>query len=96
MDIHERWELVTQEGNEFCEFEKVANKRSQRPDLHAFLLLGELFPGDGKLVVSASHDEIWLDVDDDQIKALTDEQILELSWCGIRHDAQSNRLCMYV
>jgi len=95
MDIHERWEAVTKEGDEFLKFEKVTNKRSQRPDLHAFLMLDELFPGDSDLVSSASHDEIWLDVDDDQVETLTDEQILELSWCGVRHDSASG-LCMFV
>ncbi len=95
MDIHERWEAVTKEGDEFLKFEKVANKRSQRPDLHAFLMLDELFPGTSDLVSSASHDEIWLDVDDDQVETLTDEQILELSWCGVRHDSDGG-LCMFV
>lgn len=95
MDIHERWEAVTKEGTEFFKFEKVANKRSQRPDLHAFLLLDELFPGTSDLVAAAGHDEIWLDVDDDQIETLTDEQILELSWCGVRHDWDGG-LCMFV
>ena len=95
MDINERWEAVTKEGNEFLKFEKVANKRSQRPDLHAFLMLGELFPGTSDLVSSASHDEIWLDVDDDQVETLTDEQILELSRCGVYHNLYG-RLSMFV
>lgn len=95
MDIHERWEAVTKEGDEFLKFEKVANKRSQRPDLHAFLLLDELFPGTKDIVAAVGHDEIWLDVDDDQIETLTDEQILELSWCGVRH-AWDGGLCMFV
>ncbi len=95
MDIHERWETVTKKGDEFLKFEKVANKRSQRPDLHAFLLLDELFPGNRSLVVSASHDEIFLDVNDAQVETLTDEQILELSWCGVRH-AFDGGLCMFV
>lgn len=95
MDIHERWEAVTKEGDEFLKFEKVTNKRSQRPDLHAFLMLDELFPSTSDLVSSASHDEIWLDVDDDQVETLTDEQILELSWCGVRHDSDGG-LCMFV
>lgn len=95
MDIHERWEAITKDGDEFLKFEKVARKRSNRPDLHAFLMLDELFPGTSGLVASASHDEIWLDVDDDQVETLTDEQILELSWCGVRHDFDGG-LCMFV
>jgi hypothetical protein len=96
MDIHERWEAVTKGGDEFLKFNKVANKRSQRPDLHAFLLLDELFPGTGDMVAAASHDEIWLDVEDNQVETLTDEQILELSWCGVRHDRDVGGLCMFV
>jgi hypothetical protein len=84
MDIHERWETVTKDGKEFLQFEKVVNKRSQRPDLHAFLMLDELFPGNRGLVLSASYNEIFLNVNDDQVETLTDEQILELSWCGVR------------
>ncbi len=95
MDIHERWKFVTKDGEEFLKFEKVQNKRSKRPDLHAFLMLDDLFPGTSDLVSSASHDEIWLDVDDDQVETLTDEQILELSWCGVRHDSGGG-LCMFV
>ena len=95
MDIHKRWEAVTKDGEEFLKFDRVANKRSQRPDLHAFLMLDELFPGTGSLVSSASHDEIWLDVEDKQVETLTDKQILELSWCGVRHDYDGG-LCMFV
>jgi hypothetical protein len=95
MDIHERWETVTKQGEEFLKFEKVANKRSQRRDLHAFLMLDELFPGNRRLVLSASHDEIFLDIDDDKVAMLTDEQILELSWCGVRH-AFDGGLYMFV
>ena len=96
MDIHERWKAVTKKGEEFLKFEKVANKRSQRPDLHAFFMLDELFPCSVDLIASASHDEIWLAVDDDEVKTLTDEQILELSWCGVRHDREIGGLCMFV
>lgn len=95
MDIHERWQSVTKEGDEFLGFEeKVKDKRSQRADLHAFMLLDELFPGSGDMVTGAEHDEIWLDIEDEQVETLTDEQILELSWCGVRHDSDGG-LCMF-
>lgn len=92
----ERWEAVTDNGNEYLCFDKVENKRSKRPDLHAFLLLDELFPGDDDIVGSASHDEIWLNVDGEQLDTLTDEQILELSRCGVRYDSECDSLCMFV
>lgn len=96
MDIHERWEAVTKDGYEYCRFEKVANKRSQRSDVHAFLLLDELFPGFGGLVTGANGDMIRLDINDDQVETLTDEQILELSWCSVSHDGNAGGLCMFV
>lgn len=92
----ERWESVTNYGEEFLKFDKVVNKRCGRPDLHAFLMLHELFPGDRDMVASAEHDEIWLDVTDEQIESLADEQILELSWCGVRYDEECDSLCMFV
>ena len=95
MDIHERWETVTQDGDLFLGFEEhVENKRSNRPDLHAFLLLDELFPDNKDIVCSAEHDEIWLSINDDQVETLTDAQIIELSHCGVRHDCDGY-LCMF-
>lgn len=86
MNIHDRWEAVTNEGGEFLEFHKVNPKRSQRPDLHAFLMLDELFPSDRDIVSNAAHDQIWLDMKDEEIESLTDEQMIELSRCGVFHD----------
>jgi hypothetical protein len=93
MDISERFEMF---DDEYLEFDRVENKRSNRPDLHAFLLLDELFPGDSDIVDHAEHDEIWLDVDDEQLKKLTDDQILELVRCGIRYDSDNASLCTFV
>jgi len=82
-------DLFEKHDNEYLKFEHVKNKRSNRPDLHAFLLIDELFPKNRDMVCSAAHDEIWLDIDDDEIKKLTEEQIIELIRCGVRHDDDS-------
>ena len=37
---------------EFLKFERVENKRSQRPDLHAFLLLDELVPDKSDIIAA--------------------------------------------
>jgi hypothetical protein len=58
-------------------------------------MLDELFPGTGDLICHAEHGEIWLAVEDEQAETLTDAQILELSWCGVRHD-EDGGLCMLV
>jgi len=94
MDIHERFEAV---NDEYLKFERVTDKRSQRPDLHAFLLLGELFTKPGQnMVSSAGHDEIYLEPGGEQLDTLTDEHILDLVRCGVRHDSEFDSLCMFV
>lgn len=83
--------------DEFLKFDRVASKRSKRPDLHAFLLLDEIVPPEpttGRperkdesydMVSSAEHDEIWLVTDTDQLaEKATEEQIVELIRCGVR------------
>jgi len=79
---------------DFLKFELIENKRTQRPDLHAFLLLDELFPGKRCIIDSAEHDEIYLNIDSDDIEKLSDKQILELVRCGVRCGEYS--LCMFV
>ena len=89
--MKDRWGSVSEA--EFLEFGKVQNRRSQRPDLHAFMLLDELFPGNGDMICNAEHDEIWLGIEEEQIESLTDDQIIELSRCGVRYD--DGGLCMF-
>jgi len=82
--------------DEFLKFERVENKLSRRPDLHAFLLLDSLLPGDRDIVSAAAHDEIYLDVELDQLAAtaITEEQVRDLVRCGVRESEDS--LCMFV
>ena len=82
--------------DEYLRFERVEKKRCKRPDLHAFLLLDELFPCPGHDMVSgAEHDEIWLNITAEQIEALTDEQIVELVRCGVTYDSATESLSMF-
>ena len=92
MDLDERFE---QYNSEYIKFDRVKNKKSKRPDLHGFLLLDELFPGERDMVCSAEHDEIWLDVKDEQLETLDNEQLIELIRCGMRH-SEYGGLCMFV
>lgn len=48
------------------------------------------------MIASAEHDEIWLEVSEEQMEQLTDDEILELSRCGVRHDEDSDSLAMFV
>lgn len=92
---------------EFLKFERVANKRSKRPDLHAFLLLDEIVPPEPTpgfpdrtdqsfdMVSAAEHDEIWLETDTEKLaENATEEQIVELIRCGVRLSDDS--LAMFV
>lgn len=82
-------ELFEKHNDEYLKFERVENKRSKRPDLHAFLLLDELFPATRDIVCSASHDEIWLGIDSDDIEKLTEKQVIELLRCGVLYAEES-------
>jgi len=93
MELHDRFEAVNEEYGKFC---NVENKLSSRQDLHAFILLNNIFPDHRDMVCAASHDVIYLEPDSDQIEKLTDEQILDLVRCGVMHDEENDSLTMFV
>ena len=78
--------------DEYIKFSRIENKRSTRPDLHAFLLLDELFPGNCDMISCAEHDEFWLDIEPEQMEELTEDQILELVRCGVICDYDSLKM----
>jgi hypothetical protein len=84
--------------DEYGEFDKIDNPPFSRPDLCAFVFLDKLFSSKQKMdiVSSAEHDEIWLDIDGEQIEQLTKEQILYLVRCGVRYDADNDSLVLFV
>lgn len=78
-------ELCDKYEKEYLEFESIHVKLSQRPDIHAFILLDKLCPTSGDIISGAEHDEIFLDVDVEELnKVATEEQALELIRCGVR------------
>jgi len=93
MCTKERFEAV---NDDFLKFELVEKKLNHRPDLHAWIFLDLLFPNPGSdIVCAAAHDEIWLDVSSENIAKLTDKNILELTRCGVRYDAENESLAMF-
>lgn len=82
--------------HEFLKFERVENKASQRPDLHAFLLLDKLVPGTRDIISSAEHDEFYLEIDLDALCAvITEEQVVELRRCGVSLNTGYDYLYMF-
>jgi hypothetical protein len=78
-------------------FEDVAHKFSTRPDIHVFILLNDLLPGRHDMVDCAEHDEIWLDVDVDQLAGvITEQQIADLVACGFHFDTDVERIHSFV
>jgi hypothetical protein len=83
--------------DEYIKFERVENKLSSRPDIHAFILLNQLQPGTRDLVSAAEHDEIYLDIDVDKLaEVITEDQVRDLARCGVRYDDGLDCLAMFV
>lgn len=81
----------------------VENKRSNRADLHAFLLLDSLDPDPNHfghfvdVLAGAEHDEVYLSFDEDKVaSAITPEQAVELRRCGVRYRNDAMGFCMFV
>lgn len=72
--------------DEYLAFDRIANKRSSKCDLHAFLLLDELCPTKRRIIRAAEHDEIYINVSLDDVQSITREQVIELLRCGVRFD----------
>lgn len=80
---------------EYLETSKAKLEYSDRPDLNAFIMLDKLDgSGDRDIVVHAEHDQIYLDVSDETIENLTEQQVLELLYCGVSY--RFNGLHMFV
>ncbi len=88
-------EVFEKHNEEFLHFERIEKPRHPRPDLCAFLMLHDLAPKHGDMVSSASHDEIWLEVEVVELAdVITEEQVIDLIRCGIRYS--DDCLCMFV
>ena len=84
--------------DEYLDFENVVNKRSRRPDMHAFIVLDELLPGDGRgdLVSAAVHDQLFLGIEPEALaRVATEELILELRRCGVSFDEENESLYLF-
>ena len=100
MTIDELMAVFNDENtDEFLKFERVPSERrkSNRPDLHAFIVLDSLVPSTTDIVCAAEHDEIYLGVDINALAEVVDEQTaIDLVRCGVRLDEYDEGLCMFV
>lgn len=92
-------ELFEKHNDEFIHFERIENPKTQRPDLHAFLLLDRLCPATGKqdLICCSEHDEYYLDIDLEALAAsqISEADIIELTRCGARI-SEHDTICFFV
>lgn len=86
MSIDDRFSLVS---SEYRKFDRVTNKVHTRMDLHAMVMLDKLFPNTTPMISATGHDECWLSVTDEEINTLTDDQILELTRCGVVYNTDA-------
>lgn len=84
-------ELFEKHEAEHGKFERVENKRSPFKDVHAMLLLGELFKpkGDDNKIISNYYDyHLYLNIDAEEVEKLTENQVIELVRCGVCCDSE--------
>jgi hypothetical protein len=95
MDLKACFEALD-DSDEYLEFSRIIKPRSNRPDLHAFLLLDRLAPGNKDLISAAEHDVFFLDVDMEVLAAnATEDDIRDLIRCGVRYDTDYDCLTMF-
>lgn len=99
MTIQELESLFDKHEAEFLEFDRIPTERrlANRPDIHLFRLLDELFPGDDDLISSATHDEICFSIDGEKFAAeVAESRLVDMMRCGLRWDEEYQSLCMFV
>lgn len=80
-------------------FKNLTDKPSSRADLCAFIMLDQLLPNSKSLdlVCCAEHDQIWLDVDLNELaKVVTERDVEYLDACGVWVDEDTDSLSMFV
>lgn len=89
-------EAFASHDDEFLKFGDIEQPRHSRPDLCAFLMLADVVPQAGDMVVGAAHDQIWLGVDCEKLAAVaTDDLIRDLARCGVFYDDDVESLSMF-
>ena len=96
--LKERFEKITNEvSGDYLRFERIGTKLSERPDIHAMILLDRLQPKPGHDIISAAeHDVFYLNIDADKLnEVITNDQVRELARCGVHYDSDGDGLAMF-
>lgn len=96
MDKADFERLMEKHGDKYGKFSEIGVRRSNRSDLHAFLLLDSLVPGTDDVVGASEHDIFYLGFDVAEVaKAINEDQIIELVRCGVFIESQYRSLAMF-
>lgn len=98
MTTSEIEQMFEKHEDESHHFDRVDKKRAWRADVHALILLDELFPNveSSDMISSAEHDQIWLAPSTEQLlEKLTEDHIIELRRCGVWWDSDYQGLSMF-
>lgn len=85
--------------DEYLRFDRIENKYSKYPDVHAFILLDRLLSNEHNkdMIAGAEHDQIWISVDVEHLAAVSSVlTVIELIRCGVLYDNDTDSLYMFV
>lgn len=99
MTLEEMAAMFESHDSEYGKFDLIDEKRSRRPDMHAFLLLDSLFDSEsaqGDMVSAAEHDCFYLALNPtDVASAISEPQVIELIRCGVMLDEEIDFFRMF-
>lgn len=87
--------------DDYCDFSEVKNQLASRPDVHAMIVLDNLFPythykeGEATLIECVHTSQIWFFIKgEDFKKRVTIEMIRDLIRCGLTYNLQEDRFSL--
>ena len=89
-------QIFSENSKEYLKFERIEEKLSQRPDIHALMLIDRLLPESGNIIDGIDEDELILDVNTARFfKAATPKDIIDLIRCGVSFDKDMETLSLF-
>lgn len=94
MDLDDRFEAVSSQHGEFKKIKK-ADRLHPSQRLCGILKLVSLYKKPEKFDMASGHDVVYL-ADANDLKPMSDEDILYLTRCGFHYDSECDSLAMFV